>query len=531
VTAHNSEGQASAASTSAVVPMEEPQGRPPVDELPPAISGGESVGSTLVCSEGVWSGHPVPALGYQWLREGSAIAGETTNSHVVVEADAGHRLTCKVTAINSEGIAFGESAPVAIAGIAPAAIEEPQVVGAPVVGEELTCVRGHWSGAPVPALAVQWLRDGSAITGATTAAYTVAGQDRGASLSCQVTATNSAGSAQARSAGLQIPGTGPVSETPPEIAGVAATGATLTCAPGTWSGHPQPAFAYQWLRDGAEIPAATHSTYTVVAADMGLDLTCKVIATSSEGTTSASSNPFHIPGVAPTVLQAPSVSGAGAVGQPIACQRGTWKGTPPPSFAYVWLRDGGAIESATATTYTVQLADQGHTLACKVSASNSEGSAEALSANSLAIARPAPPASHPEFPLPPTAPSVPTHAQILKALHVQLARLQHRVHLASLRKSGSYTFSFFAPAAGKLEFFWYEARTRAHGSATGKPVVLALATTRFAVPGAKSVKLVLTAAARRLIRSSSRIPLNVRGTLTPPGEAPVSWSASYLLSH
>ena len=43
--------------------------------------------------------------------------------------------------------------------------------------------------------------------------------------------------------------------------------------------------------------------------------------------------------------------------------------------------------------------------------------------------------------------------------------------------------------------------------------------------------LVLTAVARRLIRNSSRIPLTVKGVFARPREAPVTWTASYLLSH
>jgi hypothetical protein len=534
VTATNREGEASRFSQSVVVPIEAPEGRPPVNQHPPSVSGTEAVGGTLSCSEGAWSGNPVPVLGYEWLRDGAAIVAETANTHVVVQADAGHQLSCRVTAVNNEGIAESESNRVSIPGIPPEQLphQEPSTIGTPAVGELLTCLKGGWSGAPAPSLSVQWLREGSAIGGATGATYTVTGEDRGAFISCRVTAHNVAGTAQATSNGLRIPGNGPKPVAPPEVLGAPAVGNTLTCAPGTWNAQPAPGFSFQWRRAGAAIPSATQSAYTVVAADMGLDLSCKVIATNREGTGSALSSPVHVPGLAPEDTEAPHVTGAPAVGQQLTCQRGSWRGTPPPAFTYQWLRDGASVASATASTYTVELADEGHTLACTVIASNSEGSVEAQSSNSLGVPRPPiPDESRPESTPLLLSPPVATSAQILTALRVQLARMQHHVHLASLRKRGSYSFSFFAPAAGKLEVFWYEPVKGAHRSASAKPVVLALAITTFSGAGTRTVKLVLTAVARRMIRSSSRIPLSIKAAFAPPRETPVTWTASYLLSH
>ncbi len=62
-----------------------------------------TVGSTLTCLEGTWGGHPAPTLSVQWLRDGSAIPGATTATYVVQSADAGHTLSCLVTASNGVG--------------------------------------------------------------------------------------------------------------------------------------------------------------------------------------------------------------------------------------------------------------------------------------------------------------------------------------------------------------------------------------------------------------------------------------------
>ncbi len=47
-----------------------------------------------------WFGRPEPALTYQWLRNGEAIAGATANTYAVTEADKGKSLQCVITGTN-----------------------------------------------------------------------------------------------------------------------------------------------------------------------------------------------------------------------------------------------------------------------------------------------------------------------------------------------------------------------------------------------------------------------------------------------
>lgn len=93
---------------------------------------------------------------------------------------------------------------------------------------------------------------------------------------------------------------------------------------------------------------------------------------------------------APIDTAAPVVSGTPAVGETLSCTDGSWTGTPAPTFAYSWLRDGVAISGATASTYVVQTADVGNGLTCKVTATNKSGSAAAVS-NTLIVPVPPPP--------------------------------------------------------------------------------------------------------------------------------------------
>lgn len=92
--------------------------------------------------------------------------------------------------------------------------------------------------------------------------------------------------------------------------------------------------------------------------------------------------------VKPVNTAAPTLTGAATVGQTLTCSEGSWSGSPT-SLAYSWLRGGVPIAGQTGSTYVVQEADRGQTIACQVTASNTAGATSAIS-NGLAIAAPLP---------------------------------------------------------------------------------------------------------------------------------------------
>jgi hypothetical protein len=87
---------------------------PPANTTAPVLSGTPIIGSTLLCAPGLWTGKPVPAFSYQWLRSGAPIAGANASSYTVQNADAGGSISCEVTAKNGKGEANARSAGVAI---------------------------------------------------------------------------------------------------------------------------------------------------------------------------------------------------------------------------------------------------------------------------------------------------------------------------------------------------------------------------------------------------------------------------------
>lgn len=85
-------------------------------------------------------------------------------------------------------------------------------------------------------------------------------------------------------------GEAPVNLTAPVVSGTGVVGQTLTTTNGTWSGTLPFTYTYQWQRNGLPISGATSSTYVLVSADAGANVSCVVTATNSKGSASASSN-------------------------------------------------------------------------------------------------------------------------------------------------------------------------------------------------------------------------------------------------
>ena len=71
------------------------------------------------------------------------------------------------------------------------------MTGEPQVGEQLSCNPGLWRGKPSPTLTYQWLINEQEVAGATEDTFVAEQEDLGASVSCEVIATNSEGSSEA----------------------------------------------------------------------------------------------------------------------------------------------------------------------------------------------------------------------------------------------------------------------------------------------------------------------------------------------
>jgi hypothetical protein len=99
----------------------------------PQISGSPMPGDTLFCSTGSWTNSPI-AYSYKWLRNGVAVAGQTSSTFVVQGTELGATLACQVTAINARGSGMATSDDLQVQAVTS--------VPPPIVHPKVKCKRG-----------------------------------------------------------------------------------------------------------------------------------------------------------------------------------------------------------------------------------------------------------------------------------------------------------------------------------------------------------------------------------------------------
>ena len=151
----------------------------------------------------------------------------------------------------------------------------------------------------------------------------------------------------------------------PTVSGIAKVGKTLTVRKGTWAGSPAPTFTYQWYAckqkvssatqtvpgTCAIINAATQTTLTLTSTHKGKYITVEVTATSA-GTDpvswlSVSTSTKVLMRAAATPK--PTLTGTAKVGKILTANKGTWTGSPAPTFTYQWYACTQEVSSATQT--------------------------------------------------------------------------------------------------------------------------------------------------------------------------------------
>ncbi|MDR1448591.1 MAG: hypothetical protein LBI84_00015 [Propionibacteriaceae bacterium] len=257
-------------------------------ELASGVSGAPRTGVTVAAA---FSYAPAEGLqfDYQWFRNGAAIDGATAQSYQLKPDDVGQSITVR-SVLSAPG--YDDKAATSPA-VVP--VKGDISLGAPVllapinVGTNATAgsPAAEWYGAetPQPTYTWQWYRDGAAIGGATDRTYTAVEADRGHTLSVAATA-HLAGynDATQRSAGVTvtswsadltmatIPGTSDVDMTA-VVSGLPA-GATV---------------AYQWLKNGAEIPGGTAATQRLSNDGAHPQYSVRVTVTTADGASASQS--------------------------------------------------------------------------------------------------------------------------------------------------------------------------------------------------------------------------------------------------
>ncbi|MCI1748293.1 MAG: CHAP domain-containing protein [Acidipropionibacterium sp.] len=332
-----------------------------INALPiPRVDGELAVGSVVTAQTGSWPKGTV--LSYQWFREGTRIAGANGLTYRLIAADAGKKMSLRVTGnVPGAGSQEVSSAP----SLRVLKVDTPRYNGDVAVGRTLVGQPLDWT--PGTTFTYQWLLDGVAILGATNRTYTTRPSDEGRRLGLVVTGSlpGYARITRIASTDFRVLRVGK-----PTISGTARVGMTIQADPGAWSAGSS--FIYKWLRDGATIGEGPKPTYTIAKADLGKRLSVQVIGwntdTATLGSTSEQTDPIKAP-LEWITMPTPKIVGAAKAGSTLTAKPGTW--SPAATLSYQWLRDGKAISGATKSTYKIATADRGHKVSVKVTASKS----------------------------------------------------------------------------------------------------------------------------------------------------------------
>jgi Flp pilus assembly secretin CpaC len=305
-----------------------------------------TIGNTATFSVGATGTAP---LSYQWLEDGIAVSGATSNTYTTPAATlADNDATFSVEVTNSAGTVTSTVATLTVTSVAgaPSITTQPQNQ---TVTLGLTATFSVTATGNTP-LYYQWSENGTTITGANSSSYTtsaVALTDNGATFS--VTVSNTVGAVTSVSATLTVSAvTGAPTITSQPQSQTVSVGETATFNVSATGTTP---LAYQWYDNLAAIDGATSNSYTtaaVAATDDGSIFT--VTVTNSVGTLTSNAATLTVSAAAgaPTITSQPLsqtvIAGLTATFNVIAT------GTTP--LTYQWYQNGTAISEATSNSYT-----------------------------------------------------------------------------------------------------------------------------------------------------------------------------------
>lgn len=283
-------------------------------------------------------------LKYQWRRNGTNISGATARTYtspVTTTADNGAKFQVYIT--NSYGAITSKSALLTVTSPSLSITTQPtaQTVTAPAAATFSVTATGS-------NLSYQWKKNGVAISGATSAAYTTpatTSSDSGASF--LVTVSNGVTSINSQSALLTV--NTPLSITSQPVAQTVAAPAAATFSVTATGSN----LSYQWKKNGAAIAGATGASYTTPATTSA-DNGASFLVTISNGVTSISSQ---------NALLTVTSSAFGITRQPqsqtaIAPEGATFTVVASGSnLGYQWRKNGAAISGATNASYTLSATD------------------------------------------------------------------------------------------------------------------------------------------------------------------------------
>lgn len=329
---------------------------------------------------------------WQWLRNGVAIPGATAGGYQLKAADAGTKITVRVTSDLEGGghVPFvsvwtiatptATVAKGALAGtsVAPTVVHDGALLRA--VPPAVTGSVGPGETPPNATFTYQWLRNNAPISTATKATYALTSADNGKNITVRVVAHLAGYTSVTLPVSVPINYNIKVAPAPdsPYLSSSSWTVGgqanvyflNFVSDEGAVSGHQ---IAYQWLRNGVAISGATQPAYTMTAADVNKQLSLRLVV-SKPGLLPLT----HTVVIPFTLLVQPGVTNSPDI-QVVAAGAGTLRvqydnlqpPAPAPVYTVRWYRADPSTPTvrqliATAPTYKLTTADANRLISVQV---------------------------------------------------------------------------------------------------------------------------------------------------------------------
>jgi hypothetical protein len=355
-----------------------------------AITGIVTQGQTLTANNTLADVDGMGLVSYQWQADGANVAGASSATLTLTQAQVGKAITVKASYTDNLGAAESvtSSATSAVLNVNDLPTGAVTISGTAAQGQALTAANtlADIDGIPTTganAIAYQWQAGGTDIAGATSANLTLTQAQVGKAITVKVSYTDNLGTPESRTSSATTAVLN-VNDSPvgkPIVSGTPTQGQSLmVVTSGISDLDGVGPIALQWQADGTDIAGATSATLTLTQAQVGKAITVKASYTDNLGaaesvTSSATSAVLNVNDL-PT--GAVAIKGSGLVGLSLTAINTLADIDGMGTVAYQWLIDGADIANATGDTYKLRTTDADKMITVKASYTDGYGTKESV---------------------------------------------------------------------------------------------------------------------------------------------------------
>ena len=358
------------------------------------ISGTTTQGQTLTAVSSLADIDGMGVLSYQWMANGSTIAGATASTLVLVHAQVGKTITVTASYIDGHGTPESSTSAASgtVANVNDAPIGSVSISGTAAQNQTLTVSNSLTDLDGMGTISYQWKAGGVDIAGANTSslALTEAQVAKTITVTASYTDGYAANESVTSAATTEVANVNDLPTGSVSISGTATQNQTLTASNSLGDLDGMGTVGYQWNANGIAIAGAVNSTFVLTNAQVGKTVT--VTARYTDGRNTAETVTSAATATVVNVNDAPTggvtIAGTLTQNQTLTANTSTLADLDGLGvLSYQWSADSSAIVGATGATLLLTEAQVGKAITVTTSFTDGQGTLESItSAASAAVA-------------------------------------------------------------------------------------------------------------------------------------------------